>query len=92
MAVFKVYFPTNDEKEEEIEELYGQVLSETGRTCKQVVLLVVGDQNATTGNSKEITIVRLCGLGNKNEAGVWLITFFCSNDIFTTSKFFKVTP
>lgn len=44
MAVIEVYSPANDVEEEEIDELYGQVLSEADRTCKQDVLLVVGDR------------------------------------------------
>lgn len=44
MAVIEVYSPTNDAKEEEIDELYDQALSETDKTCKQDVFRVVGDR------------------------------------------------
>lgn len=49
----QVCIPTIDTKEQEVDYWYGQFLSETAKTCKQIMLFVFGDWNAKVGNTKE---------------------------------------
>lgn len=89
MIMTQVCIPIIDIKEQEVDYLYGQFLSETAKTCKQIMLFVFGDWNAKVGNTKERNRVGFYSLEKRNEAGEQLKSFCQSNHFFTTSTVFK---
>ena len=89
ITIIQVYAPTTDAEQEEVDEFYDQVQAEIDRTCKQDVLIVMGDWNAKVGNKEEAPVVGKYGLGNRNEAGERLLEFCKTNNLFISNTFFQ---
>ena len=67
IAVIKVYAPTSDADDNEIEEFYQKLDTSRAQCRSQEVLIVMGDFNAKIGEGRDEDIVGPYGLGNRNE-------------------------
>ena len=72
--IIKVYAPTSNAEEAEVEQFYLQDLVEL--TPKKDVLFIIGNWNAKVGSQETPGVTGKAGLGVQNEAGQRL-TEFC---------------
>ena len=73
--VIKVYAPTNNAEEAEVEQFYEDVQDLLEFTPKKDVLFIIGDWNAKIGSQETPGVTGKFGLGIQNEAGQKLIKF-----------------
>ena len=69
ITVIKVYAPTSNAKEAEVESFYEDLQDLLELTPKKDVLFIIGDCNAKVGSQEIRGITRKFGLGIQNEAG-----------------------
>ena len=75
ITVFKVYAPTSNAEEAEVEQFYEDLQDLLELTPKKDVLFIIGDQNAKVGSQETPRATDKFGLGIQNEAGQRLIEF-----------------
>ena len=76
ITVIKVYAPTSNAEETEVEWFYEDLQDLLELTPKKGVLFMIGDWNAKVGSQKTPGVTGKFGLGMRNEAGQRLIEFF----------------
>ena len=76
ITVSKVYAPTINAKEAEVEQFYQDLQDLLELTPKKDVLFIIGDWNAKVGSQEMLRVLGKFGLGAQNEAGKRL-TKFC---------------
>ena len=69
IKVIKVYAPTSNAKEAEVEWLYEDLQDLLELTPKIDVLFIIGDWNARVGSQETPEVTGKFGLGIRNEAG-----------------------
>ena len=67
--MIKVYAPTTNAKEGEVERLYDDLQDLLELTPKKDVLFIIGDWNAKVGSQEIPGVTGKFGLGVQNEAG-----------------------
>ena len=75
IIVIKVYAPTSNAEEAEVEQFYEDLQDLQELTLKKDVLLNIGDWNAKVGSQETPGVTGKFGLGVQNEAGRRLIVF-----------------
>lgn len=70
MTIIQIYVPNTDAEEEEVNEFYDYLQFEMDETWKQNVHFG-WEPKSEVENIKEENVLRLHGLGNLNEAGLW---------------------
>ena len=73
--VIKVYAPTNNAEEAEVEQFCEDLQDLLEFTPKKDVLFIIGDWNAKVGSQETPGVTGKFGLGIQNEAGQTLIEF-----------------
>ena len=79
ITVNKVYAPTSNAEEAEVEWFYEDLQYLLELTHKKDVLFIVGDWNAKVGSQETPGVTGKFGLGVQNEAGQRLIEFCQEN-------------
>ena len=69
ITVIRVYAPTSNAEETEVEWFYEDILDLLELTPKKDVLFIIGDWNAKVGSQETPGIIGKFGLGVQNEAG-----------------------
>ena len=69
MAVIKIYAPTSNTKEAEVEWFYKELEDLLQLTPQKHVLFIVGDWNAKVGSQETPGVKGKFGLGVQNETG-----------------------
>ena len=87
--VIKVYAPTNNAKEAEVEQFYEDVQDLLEFTPKKDVLFIIGDWNAKVGSQETPGVTGKFGLGIQNEAGQTLIEFCQENTLVIANTLFQ---
>ena len=67
--VMQVYAPTQDHDGEEIEKFYQEIQNGIKYAKSDEVICIMGDLNAKVGDERYQNIVRMHGLGRRNERG-----------------------
>ena len=75
ITVIKVYAPTSNTEEAEVERFDEDLQDLLERTPKKDVLFIIGDWNAKVGSQEMPGVTGKFGLGIRNEAGQRLIEF-----------------
>ena len=73
--VIKVYAPTSNAEEAEVEQFYEDLQDLLELTHKKDVLFIIGDWNAKVGRQETPGVTAKFGLGVRNEAEQRLIEF-----------------
>ena len=79
ITVIRVYAPTRNAEEAEVERFYEDLQDLLELTPKKDVLLIIGDWNAKVGSQKAPGVTGKFGLGMQNEAGQRLREFCQEN-------------
>ena len=87
--VIKVYAPTNNAKEAEVEQFYEDLQDLLELTPKRDVLFIIGDWNAKVGSQETPGVTGKFGLGIRNEAGQRLIEFCQENTLVIANTLFQ---
>ena len=87
IMVIKVYAPTTNGKEVEVEWVYEDIWDILELTQKKDVLFIVGDWIAEGGSQETPGITGKFGLGVRNEAGQRLIEFCKENKLVIANTF-----
>ena len=87
--VIKVYAPTNNAEEAEVEQFYEDVQDLLEFTPKKDVLFIIGDWNAKVGSQETPGVTGKFGLGIQNEAGQTLIEFCQENTLVIANTLFQ---
>ena len=85
----KVYVPTSNAEEAEIEQFYEDLQDLSELTPKKDVLFIIGDWNAEVGSQETPGVTGNFGLGVQNEAGQRLIAFFQENALVMANTLFQ---
>ena len=75
ITVIRLYAPTSNAEEAEVEQFYEDLQGLLGLTPKKDVLFIIGDWNAKVGSQETPGVTGKFGLGMRNEAGQRLIEF-----------------
>ena len=86
IVVIKVYAPTSNAEEAEVEQFY-EGLQVLELTPKKDLLFIIGDWNAKVGSQEIPGIIGKYGLGVQNEAGQRLIEFCQENALVIANTF-----
>ena len=89
MTVIKVYAPTNNTEEAEVEWFYEDLQDLVELTPKKDVLFIIGDWNAKVGSQETPGVTGKFGLGMWNEAGQRLIEFCQENALVIAITLFQ---
>ena len=89
ITIIKVYAPTTDAEEAEIDQLYEDLQHLLELTPKKDVLLIIGDWNAKVGSQEMKGTTGKFGLGVQNEAGQGLIEFCQEKKLVITNTLFQ---
>ena len=73
ITVIRVYAPTSNAEEAEVEQVYEDLQDLLELTPKKDVLFIIGDWNAKVGHQETPGVTGKSGLGVQNEAGQRLI-------------------
>jgi hypothetical protein len=84
-----VYAPTTSVDKKDMEEFYRILQSVLNEIPRKDVVILMGDWNAKIGKGEESELVEKYGLGNRNEAGEWLLEFCEENALFLANTFFS---
>ena len=84
----KVYVPTSNAEEAEVEQFYEDLQDLSELTPKKDVLFIIGDWNAEVGSQETPGVTGNFGLGVQNEAGQRLIAFFQENALVMANTLF----
>ena len=68
-TVIKVYAPTSNAEEAEVEQFYENLQDLLELTLKKDILFIIGDWNAKVGSQETPGVTGKFGLGVRNEAG-----------------------
>ena len=79
ITVIKVYAPTSNAEEAEVEQFYEDLQDLLELTPKKDVLFTIGDWKAKVGSQETLGVTGKFGLGMWNEAGQRLIEFCQEN-------------
>ena len=75
ITVIKVYAPTSNTEEAEVERFYEDLQDLLELTPQKCVLFIIGDWNAKVGSQETPAVTGKFGLGVQNEAGQRLTEF-----------------
>ena len=89
ITVIRVYTPTRNAEEAEVERFYEDLQNLLELTPKKDVLFVIGDWNAKVGSQETPGATGKFGLGVQNEAGQRLIEFCQENALVIAYKLFQ---
>ena len=89
ITVIRVYAPTSNAEEAEVERFYEDLQDLLELTPKKDVLLIIGDWNAKVGSQETPGVTGKFGLGIWNEAGQRLIEFCQENALVITNTLFQ---
>ena len=89
ITVIRVYAPTSNAKETEVERFYEDLQDLLELTPKTDVLFIIGDWNAKVGSQKTPGVTGKFGLGMRNEAGQRPIEFCQENALVIANTFFQ---
>ena len=87
--VIKVYAPTSNAEEAEVELFYEDLQDLLELTPQKYVLFIIGDWNAEVGSQETPGVTGKFGLGMWNEAGQRLIEFFQENALVLANTLFQ---
>ena len=89
ITVIKVYAPTSNTEETEVERFYEHLQDTLELTPKKDVLFMIGDRNAKVGSQETPGVTGKFGFGMWNEAGQRLIEFFQENALIIANTLFQ---
>ena len=89
ITVIKVYAPTSNAEEAEVEQVYEDQQDPLELTPKKDVLFIIGDCNAKVESQETPGVTGKFGLGMQNEAGQRLIEFCQENALVIANTLFK---
>ena len=89
ITVIRVYAPTSNAEEADIEQFYEDLQDLLELTPKKDVLFIIGDWNAKVGSQETPGVTGKFGLGMWNEAGQRLIEFCQENALVIANTFFQ---
>ena len=89
ITVIRVYAPTSNAEEAEVEWFYEDLQDLLELTPKKDVLFIIGDWNAKVGRQETHEVTGKFGLGVQNEAGQRLIEFYQESALVIANTLFK---
>ena len=89
IIVIKVYAPTTNAEEAEVESFYEDLQDLLELTPKIDVLFITGDLNAKVGRQEVSGVIGKFGLGVQNEAGQKITEFCQENALVIASTLFQ---
>ena len=89
ITVIKVYAPTSNIEEADIERFYEDLQDLLELTPKKDVLFIIGDGNAKVGSQEIPGVTGKFGLGVQSEAGQRLIEFCQENTLVIANTLFQ---
>ena len=89
ITVIRVYAPTSNAEEAEVERFYEDLQDLLELTPKKDVLFIIGDWNAKVGSQETPGVTGKFGLGMWNEAGQRLIEFCQENALVVSNTLFQ---
>ena len=89
ITVIKVYAPTSNAEEAEVEWFYEDLQDLLELTPKKDVLFIIGDWNAKVGSQETPGVTGKFGLGVRNKAGRRLIEFCQENALVIANTLFQ---
>ena len=89
ITVIRVYAPTSNAEEAEVEWFYEDLQDLLKLTPKKDVLFIMGDWNAKVGGQEIPGVTGKFGLGVQNEAGQRLIEFCQENALVRANTLFQ---
>ena len=87
--VIKVYAPTSNTEEAEVEWFYEDLQDLLELTSKKDILFIIGDWNAKVGSQETLGVTGKFSLGVQNEAGQRLIEFCQENALVIANTLFQ---
>ena len=88
MTIIKVYVPTTDAEEAEVDQFYKDLRGLLELT-KKYVLFIIGDWNAKVGSQETPGVTDKFGLGVQNETGQRLTAFCQENALVIANTLFQ---
>ena len=89
ITVIKVYAPTSNTEEAEVERFYEELQDLLELTPEKDVLFIIGDWNTRVGSQEIPGVTDKFGFGVQNEAGQRLIEFCQENALVTANTLFQ---
>ena len=89
ITVIRVYAPTSNTEETEVERFYEDLQDLLELTPKKDVLFIIGDWNEKVGSQETPGVTGKFGLGVQNEAGQRLIVFCQENALVIANTLFQ---
>ena len=89
ITVIRVYAPTSNAEEDEVEWIYEDLQDLLELTPQKDVLFITGDWNAKVGSQETPGVTGKFGLGVQNESGQRLIEFFQENALVIVNTFYQ---
>ena len=89
ITVIKVYAPTRNAEEAEVEQFYEDLKDLLELIPKKDVLFILGDWNAKVGHQEIPRVTDKFGLGLQNKAGQRLMEFFQENSLVIANTLFQ---
>ena len=89
ITVIRVYAPTSNAEEAEVEWLYEDLQDLLELTPKKDIIFIIGGWNAKVGSQEIYEVTGKFGLGVQNEAGQRLIEFFQENALTIANTLFQ---
>ena len=89
ITVIRVYAPTSNAEEAEVERFYEDLQDLLELTPKRDVLFIIGDWNAKVGSLEAPGVTGKFGLGMQNEAGKRLIAVCQENALVIANTLFQ---
>ena len=89
ITVIKVYTPTSNAEEAEVEQFHEDLQDLLELTPKKGVLFNIRDWNAKVGSQETPGVTGKFGIGIQNETGQRLIEFCQKNTLVITNTLFK---
>ena len=89
ITVIRVYAPTSNAEEAEVQRFYEDLQDLLERTSKKDVLFIIGDWNAKVGSQETPGVTGKFGLGIQNEAGQRRIEFCQENALVIANTLFQ---
>ena len=89
ITVIRVYAPTSNAEEAEVEWFYEDLQDLLELTPKKDVLFIIGDWNAKVGSQEILGVTGKFALGVQNEAGQRLIEFCQENALVIANTLFQ---
>ena len=89
ITLIRVYAPTNNAEEAEVERFYEDLQDLLELTPKKYVLFIIGDWNAKVGSQETHRVTGKFGLGIQNEAGQRLTKFCQENTLVIANTLFQ---